>query len=74
MLSLFIAHAQEHAHEDVDGYAHEDVDEHAYEDDRPPKWLLQYEYSSLVKNGRRKKSSDILQLVVFTVDKGEDTK
>ena len=70
MLSLvFIAHAQEHAHEDVDEHAHEDVDEHAYGDDMPPKWLLQYEYSSLVKNGRRKKSSDILQFVVFAVNK-----
>lgn len=47
--------------------------EHAHEDERPPKWLFQYEYSSLVKNGRRKKPSDILQLVTFTVDEGKDT-
>jgi len=65
VLSLvFKTHAQDHAHEDVD---------ELQEDERPPKWLFQYEYSSLVKNGRRKKSSDILQLVVFTVGEGEHT-
>ena len=65
MLSLvFKAHAQDHAHEDRD---------ELHEDERPPKWLFQYEYSSLVKNGRRKKSSGILQLVVFAVNEGKDT-
>ena len=65
MLSLvFKAHAQDNPQKDADELP---------EDERPPKWLFQYEDSSLVKYGRRKKSSGILQLVVFTINEGKDT-
>ena len=64
MLSLvFKAHAPDHPHEDAD---------ELHEDERPPKWLFQYENSSLVKNGRRKNSLGILKLVVFTMDEGKN--